>query len=419
MNKKILMTVGLIGILIPFNTKALTGSMNLSCNSNTLTVNTSTTCTLSGNSNEEISALSAKLNASGNISISNISTSSIWQGNGEGGSIDLYTDTNKSGNFAVATFTIQANSTAGTGAINVNGINFSDASFNEHSISGNSLTITVKEVEKPKEENNTQNNQPSNNDKPNADTKPNTNTTQKPTVQQNNQPTQNVETKSNDATLKSLVLSNGVINFSSDVLDYNVEVSNDVESIAISAEATDIKSQVSIPENLNLKLGINDFEIKVVAEDGTEKFYKLHINRLEKVLSKNSNLKTLEIDGYKLSFTTDKYIYDLKDINKSSLNIKAIAEDENATVEIYGNDSIGKNDSIVIKVVAEDGTTSEYIIYANNIENSSSNVSFIVVLLLFIISLGLNIFFIVKLNKNKKSKIDNKQNDNIVYNQMN
>ena len=145
------MTVGLIGILIPFNTKALTGSMNLNCNSNTLTVNTSTTCTLSGNSSEEISALSAKLSASGNISISNISTSSIWQGNGESGSIDLYTDTNKSGNFAVATFTIKANSAAGTGTINVSGINFSDASFNEHSISGKLLTITVKEVEKTKE----------------------------------------------------------------------------------------------------------------------------------------------------------------------------------------------------------------------------------------------------------------------------
>ena len=290
MKNKILITLGLIGILIPFNAKALTGSVNLSCNSNTLTVNTSTTCTLTGTSSEEISALSSKLTASGNVSVSSISTSSIWEGNGSGDSIDLYTDSNKSGTFAIATFTVQAGSSVGTGTINVNSITFSDAAFNEHSIAAKSLTITVKEEEKPKEDTPKEENKPAtNNEQTNANQKPTTQPTQKPQEKPNNQPEQNVETKSNDATLKSITLSSGTINFSKNVLEYNIDVSNDIENISINAQANDSKAKVSIPEKTKLNIGVNDFEIKVVAEDGTEKIYKLQINRLEKILSKNSN----------------------------------------------------------------------------------------------------------------------------------
>ena len=163
MKNKLIVLVSLIGLLLPLNIKALTGGVNLNCDSNVVTVNTLTKCTLSGNSSEEISAISAKLSTSGNINITNISTSTIWQGNGEGGSIDLYTDNNKSGSFAIATFTIQASAIAGSGTINITNISFSDSLFNEHFISDKALTITVKEVEKPKEENNTQNNKPANN----------------------------------------------------------------------------------------------------------------------------------------------------------------------------------------------------------------------------------------------------------------
>ena len=406
MKKKLIVIVGLIILLTPFSINALTGSVNLNCETNTLSVNSSTTCTLSGNSNEEISSLSARLTSNGNISISDISTSDIWQGNGLGGSIELYTDNNKIGNFEIVKFTIKTSSQPGTGTINVNSINFYDAMFNEHSISQKNLTITIKSEEKPKEESKEEENKQETNNTPSISKPENNNTvnTNKPennnTTNSNNQENNNtVETdikKSNDATLKSIILSDGNINFSSNVFDYEFKVSNKVEKITIKVETNNSKAKVSIPQNLNLKVGINNFEIKVTAEDGTQKIYKLHVNRLERELSKNSNLKSLEIAGYELSFSNDNYIYDLKEIKNSSLDIKAIADDENATIKIYGNNSIGKNDSIIIQVIAEDGTTSEYIIYANNIKKSTKGISIIIILVLFIISLGLNIFSVIK-----------------------
>lgn len=396
MNKKILKIIVFISILIPLNSFALSGSLNLSCNSNSITINSSTNCTLSGYSNEGISALSAKLSASGNISISNISTSTIWQGNSDGGNIDLYTDNNKSGNFSIITFTIKANSIVGTGTINVNNANFSDSSFMEHSILGKSLTISIKGIEKPGATNNT----PSTNTKPNVNNNKSQNNTKPNSNKEQTSDEPKEEVKSSDATLKSIKLNNGVINFSPQITNYDIEVSNDIEKITITAEAMDSKSQVVLPKDLNLKLGTNIFEIKVIAEDGTEKVYKLNVKRLEKVLSNNSKLKKLELDGYKISFSPDKYIYNLKKINTSSLNIKALAQDKKAKVEIYGKDNIGNKDSVIVKVTAEDGTISEYIIYIKNAKNANMNL--ILIFGLFIISLVFNILFII--NKVKKQK---------------
>ena len=110
MNKKIIMTLGLVGVLIPLNTKALTGNVNLSCEATTLKPGESTNCTIKGNINEEVSAVSIKLGVGDNLTLSNIKTDSSWQGDGEGGNIELYTDTNKTGNFPIATFTVKADS---------------------------------------------------------------------------------------------------------------------------------------------------------------------------------------------------------------------------------------------------------------------------------------------------------------------
>ena len=387
MKKKILIIIGLMAILIPLKGFALSGSINLSCNSNSITINSSTNCTLSGYSNEGVSALSAKLSASGNISISNISTSAIWQGNSDGGNIDLYTDNNKSGNFSIVTFTIKASSVEGTGSININNINFSDSAFMEHSIYGKSLTITVKGIQKP-----------------NVNTKPTQNNTKPNSNKEQTTIKPDEKVKSSDATLKSIKLNNKDINFSSQITDYNVEVSNFEEKITITAEATDSKSQVILPKDLNLKIGKNVFEIKVIAEDGTEKIYKLNITRLEKTLSNNSNLKKLEIEGYKISFSSNNYIYNLNSVKSSSLNIKAIAEDESAKVEVYGKDNVGNKDVVIVKVTAEDGTISEYIIYIQKAKTSNINMSLVLVFILFLISLIFNIFFIIK---NKKIKLNN------------
>ena len=390
--KRYLFIITTILILIPYKVNALSGSISISCDSTTLTINSTTTCVVNGYSNEEVSAITAKYNTSGEISIINVSSSNVWQGNGSGGSFDLYTDENKVGNLPIGTFTIKASANVGSGTITFYSVNFSDASYNSNVISGISITINTKAQETPTP-------QPTipNSNQPTPDV-PSENDN---VVSDNNHTSNNIDTKNNDATLKSLTISSANINFSSDIKEYNLEVSNEVDKVTIDAIANNDKAKVFIPEDLSLRLGNNSFEIKVIAEDNTESIYKINITRLDKVLSSNSKLKTLKIKGYNIKFNKDTYIYNLGDIKESSLNIDFAKEDTKSKVKIYGNENIRKNDVILIKVTAEDKTTTEYIIYANNV-NNNVKLSFIIPIVLFGISLVGNILLVLYIYKKRK-----------------
>ena len=393
MKKSFKIILGLTLMIIPLNVKAFSGSASISCGKTQLYPGETTNCSVSGYSDGAVNGVSGNITTSGSISITNASKAGGWEGNIEGGSVGLYTDTNKSGGFGIATVTIKANS-VGTGTISYSSIGYSDEEFTTHSISSTSTTITIKEKEQAKPTT--------------PATNPSTPSTNNNTSTNN---TTNSETednkKSNDATLKSLTISEGKINFDKNKTEYNIEVSNDIEKITLKAEANNSKSKVTLPNDLSLKLGKNAFEIKVEAEDKTTKIYKINVTRLERKLSSNSKLKSIEIKGYDITLEENKYVYDLKNIKTSTLDIKAIAEDETSSVKIYGDKYIGKDDTIVIKVEAEDGTISNYIIYANNSninENNSNNIPvYIIVIVLAIISLGISVAVIVKSKKKNKN----------------
>ena len=381
MRKKIILMGVVLSILLPINVKALSGSINISCNDSNVIVGNSTNCSITGNSDSEVSALAMTLSSGGSISISNIVTSSVWQGNGSDGDIQLYTDSNKTGNFSIAAFTITGNS-VGSGTITASGVMFTGADFNDVGVSGKNIVINVKEKETPKP-NPEPTSKPSNNDNNN-----------------NNSNNNNQVKKSNDATLKSLSISDVNFEFSSDKYDYEVDVNNDVDKIEIEAIVNNDKAKVTIPEDLSLKIGKNKFTIVVEAEDGTKKEYNISVNRLDRKLSNNTYLSKLTIEGYDIIFRKDKYIYNIGDIKNNKLNVKAEAEDKTSKIDIYGNNSIGKNGVIVVKVTAEDKTTSEYIIYVNNSSINIKDILLICFLCLFIISIIIN--FILILGKRKK-----------------
>lgn len=385
MKKKCILIGIIFGLLFPISVSALSGSASISCNSTSFEVGSSTSCTLYGYSNEEVSAVAASLTAGGSISISSINTSSNWQGNGSDGNIQLYTDSNMSGSFGIVSFTVTGNS-VGSGIINVGGIRFSDASFNENGISGTSLSITVNEKYVPKPDP--------------TPTTPSTVTTPSSNSGSNSNNNVTDNKKSNDASLKSLVIKGVNFEFSKDKLEYDVEVSNNVDKLDITAEVNNDKAKVTIPSDLSLKVGNNSFTIVVEAEDGTKSEYKINVKRLDRVLSSNTNLSKLVINGYNISFSKDKYIYDLGNIKSNKLNITATSEDALSKVKIYGNGDIGRNDVIVIKVVAEDGSSKEYILYANNTKSSNvKNVLLICFLVALIASLVVNFILIFKKRK--------------------
>ena len=82
-----------------------------------------------------------------------------------------------------------------------------------------------------------------------------------------------------DNTLKSLEVENYKINpnFNKDTTDYKLEVDETVEKVNIKASANSDKAEVTGVGERNLTQGENTIEVKVIAENGNEKIYKVLI----------------------------------------------------------------------------------------------------------------------------------------------
>ena len=182
-------------------------------------------------------------------------------------------------------------------------------------------------------------------------------------------------TKSSDASLKSLTISKGSIDFNSNTTTYNVEVENDVDSISVDATANDSKATVTGTGNKSLSVGSNKIEVKVVAEDGTtSRTYTINITRkgseggsdtpVDDNRSSDNNLKILEVNGQTLNpeFSADNTSYSLEvDNNVTELGINAVPNNDKASVTVLGNSGlkVGVN-NINVVVVAEDGSQKVY-----------------------------------------------------------
>lgn len=209
--------------------------------------------------------------------------------------------------------------------------------------------------------------------------------------------------KSSDKALKTLEIANYSINptFDPEITDYTVSIDkDDVEKLEIKAEPNDTKSKVEISGNENLKAGDNIIKITVTAEDATTRIYTINATKKEKVAL---GLSSLKIDGYTLSpvFATDllEYKVNILDVNVNSLNISAVANDEEAKVEISGNTGIKQGENTIeIKVTSKDGTetiTYKIIAIKNIAETTTKNdnlilyggIGIIVVLVIAIITI--------------------------------
>ena len=98
-----------------------------------------------------------------------------------------------------------------------------------------------------------------------------------------------VDERSSINTLKTLTLSAGEIAFDAKVLEYTVNVDNNVEKITITSSLTDPKSKYITDyqnKEINLIEGSNKVEITIVSERGEEKTYTLNINREIKFLQR-------------------------------------------------------------------------------------------------------------------------------------
>ena len=178
--------------------------------------------------------------------------------------------------------------------------------------------------------------------------------------------------ESNNKNLKSLTISGDyelTPKFDKDVTEYTLNVGSDINSIDIKANAEDSSAKVEITGNDKLLAGENTIKIKVTAEDGTVRTYKINVTKGETTsVSSGVELSELYINGYNLTpeFTSGIYEYklDIADPSITSLNVNAKSNNENAVIEIAGNDELKLGENIItILLKAKDGEEEKIVTY--------------------------------------------------------
>ncbi len=256
MKRKILIIIGLL-LLAPKITLALTGDLELSCSKNKVSPGESVTCYLKGNTTDEVTGIEAKIVPSDNLTIVSTTNDSKWQSfASENNIINYASNSEAKGTFNVATIVLKAGNVVNKDeTLQITNINLIDASFN----------------------NNTKSNK-----------------------------TVNIRIANTDATLSSLKLSNGEINFSKDKFEYEVTI--DAEETVISAYTTLNDATISGDVGTkSLKVGLNTFVVTVTSESGSVNKYTIKITRPNKdssVEPSNSDSSSNSNDSSSSSNTT-------------------------------------------------------------------------------------------------------------------
>ena len=203
--------------------------------------------------------------------------------------------------------------------------------------------------------------------------------------------------KSSDSTLKEIKLSEGKIDFKTDVLEYKINVEYDVNTFKIDALPTDVKSKVNITGDEKLKVGENTFTITVEAENGKITTYIVKVTRKEEgyKLSTNNYIKSLTIKNHSIDFDKKTYKYTIKTKEKK-LDISVTLDDRKSEYKISGNKNLKNGSKVLIKVIAEDGSNRTYTL---NIKKSNNALIITLIIVITIITGGAITFILLKRKK--------------------
>lgn len=208
--------------------------------------------------------------------------------------------------------------------------------------------------------------------------------------------------KSNIATLSNLgIKPNDFSGFSPTKTSYSATVPNEVESVEVYAGKGQNGQKISGTGTKKLAEGANTVNVVVTAEDGkTTKTYTINITRStadedekedeedakEEKQEETENadkvfgLKELTIGGLELQpqFKSDIYEYRIElneDLEK--LDLSALATEEDASVEITGNENLQEGENIITIIVKskDEEQTTAYQIVVNKVLNSEENTS--------------------------------------------
>lgn len=306
MKKKIIIFIALISVLLPINVKALTGSINLSCDKTKLNPNEETTCYVKGNINEEVSGIDATLVLGDNLTLSSITKDSIWDSGDVGtdsNKIVLVTSNNPKGSFNVVTFKVKAGSKSNIDTkISLSSVKLSNATdFTETDFTVDDVSIRI---------------------------------------------------PSTVNTLSSLTVSGTTFNFNENTTGYELEVDSD--KVTINATRKDTNSVVSGDTgSKNLKYGLNTFYVKVTSESGSVKTYTLKITRLDN-RSKENYILNFKFSNYDLDFSKNKTNYDLIVNNKITRIASCYGEMNDDTILCIDAENLKYSDKANINISIND-----------------------------------------------------------------
>lgn len=273
MQKKILIIISLLVVLIPINVKAATGNIKITCDKEKIKAGDSTTCIISGITDSEIIGISATLNLTDNLTFTSFTKNNSWsEGSIENNKLDIYSENYLNNNFDIGTMVITA----------------------KDNISNTNEKMTLKDI--------TFQNDKSNNAEENSFKVSDAIT--------------DIRIPSNVNTLSNLTISGISFNFSEDNTNYQLETTE--TSVTISATAKDSKATVTGDIGTkNLNYGGNNFSIKVTSESGDVKTYTINITRPDN-RSKENYLTSFAFSNYNIDFTKDKTDYNITLENKIS-----------------------------------------------------------------------------------------------------
>lgn len=408
--KKIYKLILIIIFLIPIKAQALTGNLDINCTPTLVSSNNIITCNITANAkNGEVTGLSADIKLSSNLEYVSFETDTIWQGDASGNKIGLYTSENKSGNFNVGILKVKVKDNTISNAEEISLVNviYADETFKEIKLD------TINKVVKISSSNNYLKSLNINEQNIDFDKT----ITEYSIIVDNDYVTISAETEDRNATLtgdigkvklnyglnifkidvisknndkktytlnitrkdnrnsenklSQITLENINLGFKENKYEYNLTVENEIKSTVIKAILKDSKSSFINnygPRTVTLEEGNNEVLIKVSAENGNIRTYKINIVRKTSSNDKkdDTSISKISIDNKNLEINSNGEYKYVIDHNTSKIDINVKPTSNKSTVEIIGNENLQVGENIIIvKVTAEDNTIKEYKIIVN------------------------------------------------------
>ncbi len=168
-----------------------------------------------------------------------------------------------------------------------------------------------------------------------------------------------------DSTLSDIKIDGSSVEFDPSKTEYDIEVKHDVDSIRIEFTVSSeyAKAELRGPEKLELGK-VNKYIIIVTADDGSVNEYKLNV--LRRKLSSDSLAASIVIGDINIDVLASDKNYEITfPFGTDTVTIIATANDPRAVVEITGDETLKiGNNVIIVKITAEDGSSTIYTINA-------------------------------------------------------